>query len=140
MKTFVLLTPKMVTARWNEVQPLLDSAVMHGRGELVVDDVLDLVWAGRMFVSVVKEDEKIVLAIAAEMMYYPRKPVLNLAFVGGKAYPMYDEIYARLEEMAVILGAKAIQCYCRPAVAKLLKAAQPGVEEAYIVVEKKVAQ
>lgn len=134
-----LLTPKQVTAYWNEICPLLDKAVMHGRGELVVDDILDLVWAGRMFVSVVEEKEKIVLAIAAEMIYYPRKPVLNVAFVGGRAKDIYVEVYARLEEMAKVLGAKAIQCYCRPSIAKLLTKAYDGVEEAYIVVEKKVA-
>lgn len=135
---FKLLTPPQVKARWIEISNLLNKAVIHGRGELAVDDILDLVTSGRMFVAITETDGKIVLAIAAEIMYYPRKRVLNLAFGAGIVSPMYDEIYTALAEMAKVLEADAIQCYCRKSVAKLLMKAYDGVEEAYIVVEKKV--
>lgn len=135
---FKLLTPPQVKAKWTEISKLLNKAVIHGRGELMVDDILDLVLSGKMFVAVTETDDKIVLAIAAEIMYYPRKRVLNLAFGAGAVSPMYDEIYEALAKMALILEADAIQCYCRKSVAKLLMKAYDGVEEAYIVVEKKV--
>ncbi len=135
---FKLLTPPQVKARWVELSKLLNKAVIHGRGELTVDDVLELVLIGRMFVAVTEVNNEIILAIAAEIMYYPRKRVLNLAFGAGTVSPMYNEIYEAIAKMAVILEADAIQCYCRKSVAKLLMKAYDGVEEAYIVLEKKV--
>ena len=59
---FKLLTPPQVKARWVEISNLLNKAVIHGRGELAVDDILDLVTSGRMFVAITETDGKIVLA------------------------------------------------------------------------------
>ncbi len=137
--TFKLLSFPEVIVEWATLRALLGMAVVHGRGELVVDDVLDLVGSDRMFVSVLREDGKTILAVAAEIIHFPRRKVLNLAFAGGVHADFVSEhFFAQLEEMALRKGADAIQCYCRPAVARLLKRLQPEAEEAYIVLEKAV--
>lgn len=137
---FTVLLPKEVDAEWAQIRPLLMKAVVHGRGEVMVDDILDLVKKGQMFVAATRDGDKIVLAIAAEIVYYPRKRVLNLAFGGGSVSPIYDQVYEGLAKMAKILDVNTIQCYCRPSVAKLLRTRYDDVEEAYIVLEKKVNQ
>lgn len=139
--TFDLLTFPQTVAEWPIIMPLLDRAVVHGRGELVVDDILKLASEDRMFVSVLRnEDRKITLAVAAEIIYYPRKKVLNLAFAGGRDAKVVSELYFdQLREMAVRLGADRIQCHCRESVARLLKQLRPKASVAYIILEEEVA-
>lgn len=138
--TLRVLPPNEVKARWLEIAPLLDKAVLHGRGELAVDDILDLVASQQMFVAGLEQEGRIHLAIAAEVIRYPRKRVLNLAFAGGtRSGTDASYIWDRLQEMARLLNASAVQCYCRESIARYLEKLQPDVERAYIVVEKKVA-
>ena len=140
MSELRLLTFPEIVVHWTKIRPLLSSAIAKGRGEIEVDDVLDLAGQGRMSISVVWRDGSIALSIAAEVIHYPRRKVLNLAFAGGKdAKFVSDRFDEYLGEMARSLGADAVQCYCAPAVARLLKKMQPSAEEAYIVLERKVA-
>ncbi len=137
---FQVLKPYQVHKLWPIICPLLDKAVIHGRGEVWVDDILDLVLNNKMFVAVVIDNDEIILAIAAEVLYYPRRSVLNIAFAGGKrADVLAREFYPRFEEMARIMKTDAMQCSCRPSIVRLLKRLDPGVEEVYIVVEKRVS-
>lgn len=127
-------------AEWPAIRPLLAQAVAHGRGEIHVDDILDLVADDRMTVSVLREGPKIILAIAAEIIQYPRKKILNLAFAGGRdAKFVAHNYFAHLIQMAEKHNATAIQCFCRPSVARLLKQMQPEVVEAYTVMERELA-
>lgn len=127
-------------AEWPAIQPLLEQAVAHGRGEVHVSDILDLCADDRMTVSVLRDGPTIVLAIAAEVIQYPRKKILNLAFAGGRdARFVAHNYFGHLVEMAEKHKATAIQCFCRPSVARLLKQMRPDVEEAYTVMEKELA-
>lgn len=137
---FELLTFPQTVAEWPVIRPLLERAVVHGRGELVVEDILKLVSQDRMFISVLRSDHQIALAVAAEIIHYPRRKVLNLAFAGGRDSRIVSERYFdQLREMALRLGADRIQCHCREAVARLLKQMRPKAQVAYIILEEEVA-
>lgn len=139
--TFTLLTPKKLVVRWKEVRPLLQRAVVHNKGELIVDDVIDLVWQGKMFVAVLEEDEKILLVVAAEVIYFPKRKVMNLVLVGGTGTTILrEQFHERLLQMAKTLEVQAIRCYCRDSVMRLLQRLDLKITKAYNVLELEVSK
>lgn len=138
--TYNLLTPAEVRHRWPEVRAQLDRAVAHGRGELVVDDILGMVEDGRMGVLALQNEGELVAVTAFEVLRYPQRKVLNFAFTGGRDAKGIVEHFDRVEEIAHEMGADAVICQCRPAVARFIKRLLPDTEQAYVVVERKVAR
>lgn len=136
---FRLLKPDEVNRRWSEVRPLLQKAVAHGEGEMEVDDIKDLVLQNRMCVVVLEDDGVVDLALAAEVTKYPRKNVLNISYVGGKnGRVVARRHYLSLEQIGRLFGCSAVQCYCRPAVARYLKRLFPDVRAAYLVMRRDI--
>lgn len=136
---FRLLKPEEVARRWTEIRALLAKAIAHGEGETEVDDVKDLVLQNRMCVMVLEDEGVVDLALAAEVTKYPRKNVLNIAFVGGKnGRVVARRHYLSLEQIGRMFGCSAVQCYCRPAVARYLKRLFPDVREAYLVMRRDI--
>lgn len=104
-----------------------------------VDDVLDFVLKHRMCVMVLENDGVVDLALAAEVTKYPRKSILNVAFVGGKnGKAVARRHYAALEQVGKMFGCASVQCYCRPSVARYLKRLFPDVREAYRVMRRDI--
>lgn len=125
---------------WPLLRELLGRAVAKGRGEVEVDDILRLVELGRMHIGVLCDDERILLALAAEVVEYPRRKILNLAFAGGDGASFVAEHYMdELDSMARQLGADGVQFHCQPSMARMILKARPDAEQAYIVVERRVA-
>lgn len=139
--TFELLTVPEVKFNWPRLRPLLASAVEHGLGEMEVDDILERVEKQLMFIAVLKKAQRIVLAVAAEILNYPRRKVLNVAYVGGAdGRVMAHFFYDQLERMGRLFEVDAVQCYCRPSVARLLRRYFPDVDLAYVVMQREVAK
>lgn len=138
MATYRLLHPAEVQANWSRLREEIGRAVAHGRGELQIDDILALVEDGRMGVLALHEGEVLLAATAFEILTYPRRKVLNFAFTGGRNAKGIVDNYHLIEQIAKQLGADAVQCFCRPAVARFIKRLIPDVEQAYVVMERKV--
>lgn len=136
---FRLLKPQEVAQRWPELRRLLQKAVSHGEGELEVDDIKDMVLQNRMCVLVLEDEGVVDLALAAEVTKYPRKNVLNISYVGGKnGRVVARKHYLSLEQIGRLFGCSAVQCYCRPAVARYLKQLFPDVRAAYLVMRRDI--
>lgn len=134
-----LLQPDQVEAAWPMLRELLAKAVQHGRGEVEVDDILTLALQRKMLIAVLLENGATVLALAAEITPYPRKTVLNIAFMGGHGAASSSAIsYPFVDKLAQLVGADSIRCYCRESMARYLTRHQPGYERAYVVLEKEV--
>lgn len=139
-RNYKLLYPDQVRVNWPVIRSLLAKAVAHGRGELDVDDILPMVREGQMGVMVLEEGDKIVAAVAFEVLRYPRRKILNLAFAGGRGVKDIADQYDKIAIIAREVGATAVRCMCRPSVARLLKRVAPDTEQAYLVLERKVAR
>jgi len=139
MHKFALLRPADVRTRWGEIAPLLAAAVAHGLGELEVDDILGLVEKNRMCVLVLEQDGVVELALAAEVARYPKKSVLRICYAGGKnGAVVARRYYPTLEQIGRVFGASAVECWCRPSVARYLKRLFPDVHQAYVVMQREV--
>lgn len=136
-----LLTPEGVKENWPVLCELLGKAVAHNHGEMEVDDIPELVENRRMFVSVLRKDGEIVLAIAGEIMKYPREKVLNVSFAGGKDGKLVaDHMWSHLEGIASVFNVAYVRAFCRPSMVRYLQQTLPGVECIYTVVQKRIGQ
>jgi hypothetical protein len=139
MPTLRLVPPPEVERRWPEFRVLLDRAIQHARGELVVDDLLAGVLAGKMGVFALEEGNELQLVSAFEFIRYPRRSVMNLIATGGCNGVAYAKNFALVDQVARAMGASAVCCYCRPAVARHIEHLLPGAKQAYIVMEREVS-
>ena len=120
------------------LRELLNRAVVHNRGEMTVDDIVDLVDAGRMGVMVEMAGDDIALAVAFEVIPYPQRKVLNIAFVGGKNLQSLADQREKFHAIAKAFGADTMTCSCRPSMVRYLRRLSPDVQQAYVVLEWKV--
>lgn len=116
----------VVDARWPELRELFESAAVHGRGELEVDDVLKKVWSAEMIVhALLVPPAKIELATASRASR--ANDALEIVFVAG--HGGVHVLAERIEEFYVcarILGVHYLRCWCRPAIARYLRRYLPG--------------
>lgn len=126
---FRLIPREELSACWPELRERLMPAVNAGRGELEVDDILDLALQGRMFVFA---DDA--LAVTVEFMHYPRKTVMLVGFGAGKVRDV-RAVRDTLEAAARHMDATSIQTYCQnPAMTRYYR--RFGMEPAYTLLEK----
>lgn len=138
---YMVLSPAQAEHHWPVIRELLAKAVDHGRGEVEVDDILVLAQSRKMFVVALMEDDRIVAALAAEVLAYPRKSVLNVAFLGGTGVAARSaQLIQFLDASARLLKASAVRCMCRESVARLAVRREPSVVRAYVVLEREVPQ
>ena len=107
MNTFRLLRPEELLDQWENLNRLLLPALDRSNGELLPDDIRDLVLSGRMFVFTDGE-----FAVTTEFVFYPRRTVMVAGFGAGKV-PDRAVVESVLTEFARRGGAVAIQTYCK---------------------------
>lgn len=138
MPTLRLMQPPEVVQRWSELRKILDRAIQHARGELEVDDLLAGVHSGKMAILAQEEGDELQLLLAFEVITYPRRSVLNLIAGAGKNIAALPQRYDLIETLARAMGASAVRCFCRPAVARHIKHFFPDAKQAYVVMEREV--
>lgn len=135
----ILLTPAQVQESWAVIRDALASAVSHCKGEVELDDIVQLVHERKMFVLAYFEKDSPKLFLACEPLYYVRKGVLNLAFGAGRGLKnMVRNHWDYIESLARQLGCQSIQISCRDSMARYAKQLVPSSYEAYTVMRKEV--
>lgn len=124
--------PHEVIQQWDRLRVLLMPAVDAGTGELLVDDIRELVISGRMFIFASDG-----FALACEFINYPRKTVLNVSFGGGRVGAR-EAVGDVLCDFALRGGASSIQTYCKnPAMTRYYRR-WFGLDPIYTVLEKQL--
>lgn len=96
--------------RWHDIAPLLEPAVSVAGGRFEVDDVRDLVIAGRYHLLVVEDDGKIIAAMTARTVHYPRIMALEVSFLGGNGGMLWGrELLEVVEKIARITGCSRVE-------------------------------
>ena len=132
----LLSTQELFDKYWAQCVPLFERVVdeaMHG--ELTVDDMYTRALAGQMYIIVAKNDETEVpdvrLAMALELVYYPRYTAMNVVAIGGKDLrPMIRRFWKYVCGWAYICGVRKMECSVAPAMEKILEAV--GFERHYV--------
>lgn len=136
-----ILSPDETKHDWYQIAPLLRMAVDKNDGELELEDILPLVIGGRMFIGVIREkpEDPVIYALAGEVITYPRKKVLNVAFVGGRplVQSRAKHLYTALEGIARMLNCSTIQGQCGPGAARFFST-MFGMVPTYTVLRREV--
>ena len=134
----LLATPAHVEAYWPWVRPLLNRCVketMHG--ELEVDDIKALALVGKAHIFVLTNDRTatnperdVRLALAVEVVQYPRLPAMNVLAIGGADLAMFHKkFWQQFCGWAYMNGIRAIDGWVGPAMRRML--ARYGFKQVY---------
>ncbi len=123
LEPLLLGTPQLLESYWPQVEPLFEKCVRRAsHGEYAVQDIKALAFAGRAFVFILTNDKhdftvdrRVTLALALEVVNYPRLPALNILAVGGSGLKMaYTKYWGMLRGWAYMSGARAIEGWVGP--------------------------
>lgn len=117
---------------WDNVSPLLASAMVHSAGEYNLDQLKVMLVEGRQTLLVlVDEDDKIQTAFTIEWINYPNHRVAFMTSIGGKTDV---NAFNQFKDWAKANGATKLQGAAFESVARLWKR-KLGYENRYIIVE-----
>lgn len=134
-----ILQPLEVEQNWAELGVLLAPSVALNNGEMELEDIPKLVHERKMFIAVIRGETGIDVALALEILDYPRKRALFVSYIGGKPYALTNAkyMYTQLEKIAKVLNCSMIQGLCRPAAARLFMR-EFGLKPVYTVLRREV--
>lgn len=139
MYSLTVVQLESVEALWPELKPLFAPAVEYCAGELDVDDVLSLVKSKQAFIAVMSCEEKINLALAFQVLVYPKKTVLHVLAMGGEKFDVCaTACWGEIENLAKVLGACAVRASVRPSMERYAKRVVPEAQKIYTVVERPI--
>lgn len=112
---FAMLLPAGVEKYWGQISPLLERALSYANGELVVDDLKP----GVHFVIHNSRTDEIILAICVERVVYPNYECCQIVAIGGRGATKYPWAFDAFTGWAKYTGARYVQGWAHPAVARL---------------------
>jgi hypothetical protein len=126
----MLSTPALVEAYWPQVEPLFKEVcenAMHG--EFNIQDLKALALHGAVSIFVVTNDKtatnpdrEVKLALAVEILSYPRLPAMNVLALGGKDLRLFHKkFWNQFCGWAYMNGVRAIDGWVNPAMKRILE-------------------
>jgi hypothetical protein len=125
----LLSTPPLLEAYWSLALPLLSKVVKEAmHGEFEVNDIKALAQAGKVFIFVLTNDKtgtnparEVRLALAVEIVQYPRLPALNVLALGGTDLSLFHrKFWKQFCGWAYMNGVRAIEGWVSPAMQRVL--------------------
>jgi|ETNvirome_6_1000_1030641.scaffolds.fasta_scaffold24040_2 hypothetical protein len=135
----VLVQPSDISIVWDEVVPLINNALKHAEGELLVEDLILPLSDGHMNLWVAFDEGIVVAAMITEIIIYPRKKILRVITIAGKDGHGMDKWYGFLpmvEGFALNNNCSSLEAWTRKGMAKKLK----DWKHSYIVITKDLKQ
>jgi hypothetical protein len=130
-----LIAPDYVYQVWDDVKDFLDASIKTGTGTCTLDQLKLLLAKNYQALIVgVNEDNKIVGAMAVEIMNYPNARTLFITALGGFGV-VTQEIWQQVEDWARLQGVTKVSAWCEEAQARLYKQ-KAGFDTIRFVVEK----
>lgn len=122
----LLSTKEHFDTYWSATKPLLAKCIdkaMHG--EMTIDDLYNAALAGKVYIFVFKNDKTITksvkLALALEIVSYPRLPAMNVLSLGGSALdPLYGKFWKMVCGWAYMNGVRVIEGRVSPAMERVI--------------------
>jgi len=136
MKQLQTVHPNYIHQIWDKLESFFDRAMLAGTDDYTVDQLKMLLIEGKQTLFVFVEDEKIIGALAVEMINYPNSRVAYTSAIGGKG--LFDEnTIKQYEDWAKSQGATKIRAWAKDAQARLYKM-KMGFDIATHIVEKNI--
>ena len=95
------------------VGPMLDKAINHADGNLLLIDVLYRILAGEQQLWIAEDGAQIIACAVTQVLVFPRKKVLSIAFIAGSDMNAWIGHEPVVEEYARQRGCVAFEGYAR---------------------------
>ena len=136
MKQMQIVPPNYIHQVWDKVEPFFDRAMIAGIDDYNVDQLKMLLVDGKQSLFVFVEEEKIIGALAVELINFPNHRIAHTSAVGGKG--IFDEnTIKQYEDWCRAQNATKIRAFAKDAQARLYKI-KMGFDMVTHVVEKKL--
>lgn len=134
MTPLFLNTPELLAEYWERVaihfEPVVNEAA---RGEFTVTDIRQRCEKNRALACVVLDGDEVVLSVAIEFVFYPRKTACNVLAIGGsRLEETLRPFFITFREWLYGMGVTVIEASCSSAMSRLLK--RYGFAKTYEVV------
>jgi len=119
----------MVEQYWELALPLLSRVVKEAmHGEFTMDDLKALALCGKAYIFVLTNDKtgtnpdrEVRLALAVEIVRYPRLPALNILALGGTDLSLFHrKFWKQFTGWAYMNGVRAIEGWVSPAMQRIV--------------------
>lgn len=134
MTPIFLNTPELLNEYWERAAIHFEPVVIEAaRGEFLVKDIKRLCDENRALTAVVTDGEEVILAIAIEFVFYPRKTACNVLALGGsRLNEVAEQFFITFRKWLYGIGVTVIEASCSSAMSRLLK--RHGFAKTYEVV------
>lgn len=132
----LLSTKELIDRYWGQCVPLFQKCIDRQMdGELDIEDIYSKALKGEMFIIAVKNDSTeipdVKLALALELVYYPKYTAMNVVALGGKDLKnMINMFWKHVCGWARICGIKKMECSVHPAMQRVLE--NVGFKQQYV--------
>ncbi len=111
---------------WHEVKPLIDKVLNRTNGEMLSEDVLNLLLNRKqhLFIGGDVEKDEILSALVAEIINYPRKKVFRIitwSTKSGRDADFWLTLFDTIEDFARNQNCVSIEAWARKGLARRLK-------------------
>jgi hypothetical protein len=113
--------PESLDDTWNYAWSLLRKAHMHSYGEQAEEDYLQQIIEGYQQLWMIIEDDKPKAAVVTEIAEYPRKTVCRIVMMSGEDIDMLTKALPELEFWAESKGARVLEAWTRPSIARFAR-------------------
>lgn len=119
----VSMVPReLVDSCWEQVKPYMEKAAKYTYGRYTCDDIYDSVKEHDYQLWVAFEEGKIKGAVVTNVIIYPKRKLLCMAFCGGiELVKWKDPMLAILQKFAANIGCDGIEATARKGWAKVFK-------------------
>jgi hypothetical protein len=104
---------------WPQVAPLIQRALEHAFGEILLDDVWNALLEKDMQLWIAREGSQIKACVVTEIIVYPRMKAMRIVALGGTGFDGWKHGWDQIELWARVHGASRIEAWARPGVRKL---------------------
>lgn len=106
---------------WEELEPFIQKSVDVSEGDLTVDFVKTMLFAGHATLFATLQDNRIQMVIVVEVVAYATYRSARIICCAGRKIKEALRYIEALEVWALSYGAVQIEGWCRPAVVRFLR-------------------
>lgn len=119
--SYSAVTSEHIDGVWPVVAPLIEKSLVYFDNRVDIDDIYNSLKARNNQLWLVIRDGEILTAVVTEITIYPKKKVLNIAYLAGRDFRSWQDGIDILKDFAKSLGCSSIEIRGRRGWEKLLK-------------------
>lgn len=114
-------SPEDIPFAWDLLEPFFQQAVDISEGRVSLSQIKGRLLEGSLTAFATCRKDQLELVWTAEISHYPSTTVARVFSLSGKNFKEAYRFIDALEAWALVQGAVALEAYCQPVMARLLR-------------------